>query len=63
MPDSFVFAIDFRTGALKVQYAQGCSTRAVREDEFVRHFLEQNPFCSGDSVRYAHQYVKMKFDG
>jgi hypothetical protein len=29
----------------------------------VRHFLEQNPFCSGDSVRYAHQYVKMKFDG
>jgi hypothetical protein len=37
--------------------------RAVREDEFVRHFLEQNPFCSGDSVRYAQQYIKMKFGG
>jgi len=62
MQDVFVFAVDFGTGALKIRYSQGFST-AVREDEFVRHFFEQDPLSSGDSVRYARQYVKMKFGG
>jgi hypothetical protein len=63
MADLFLFAVDFSTGALKVQCAQGYSTAAVREDEFVRHFFEQNLLSSGDSVRYARQYVKMKLGG
>jgi hypothetical protein len=63
MPELFVFVVDFRTGALKVQYTQGCNTAAIREDQFVRHFFEQNLLSSGDSVRYARQYVKMKFGG
>ena len=62
MAHFFLFAVDFGTGALKIQYAEGRST-AVREDEFVRHFFEQNPLSSGDSVRYARQYVKKKLGG
>jgi hypothetical protein len=63
MSNFFFVSIDFRTGALKCQYAESGITPAFSKDELSRRVFEHRLFCSQESIRYAQEYAKKKFAG
>jgi len=63
MSDFLLFAVDFETGALQVQYAGRAAAAIFREDRFADSFFEPRLLSSDDAIRHARQYLKQKFGG